>query len=67
MIEYAQVILPAVILLDRGLFCKELIKCVNWTENPKERMSLVDWCYEEFGDQYADELNSVFSSYAMVG
>ena len=60
MIDYAKVILPKV-SFSRDLFRKELIKCVKWTEDPKELNVLREWCDENFGEMYPDILDQVFS------
>jgi len=63
MIEYAKVILPK-ISFSRDLFRKELIKCVNWVENPNELDELIKWCTENFGEMYPEILDEVFSTNA---
>jgi len=61
--EYAKVILPKV-SFSKDLFRKELLKCVNWVEQPDELDDLEKWCYENFRDMYPEILNEVFSQSA---
>lgn len=62
MLEYAKIILPKV-SFDKGLFGKELKKCINWVE--KDRLNeLHSWCYEEFGELYPDILSEAFANVA---
>jgi hypothetical protein len=63
MIEYAKVILPKV-SFSRELFHKELIKSVNWVENPNDLNELREWCDENFGEIYPEILSKVFSTVA---
>lgn len=63
MIEYAKVILPKVSFC-RDLFRKELAKCVTWAEQPVELDELTRWCHENFGEQYPEILDEVFSENA---
>ncbi|MGE4586601.1 MAG: hypothetical protein AB7D05_04590 [Mangrovibacterium sp.] len=63
MIEYAKVILPKV-SFSKDLFRKELVKCVNWVEDPVELAELSSWCREEFGQIYPDILEEVFTTNA---
>ncbi len=62
MLEYAKVILPKV-SFDKGLFSKELKKCINWVE--KEQLhELHSWCFAKFGNIYPDVLSEAFDEIA---
>jgi hypothetical protein len=59
--EYAKVILPKVCFWD-NLFKKELLKCLNWTEN-NEIIELISWCYNTFGEMHPEILDQVFADF----
>ncbi len=62
MLEYAKIILPKV-SFSRELFRKELGKCIGWVE-PNQLQELSDWCFANFGAEYADILAEEFSDVA---
>ncbi len=60
MLEYAKVILPKV-SFNRGLFEKELKKCINWV-NSHELIELKEWAYKTFGKEYPEILARLFNN-----
>lgn len=58
MLRYAKQILTKV-SFDKNLFEKELKKSMQWLP-PDQNDLLEDWCYKEYGNDYASILNRCF-------
>ena len=59
MFEFSKTVLQKV-SFDRTLFCKELIKDINWVK-PDEKTLLKVWCLTTFGSEYQKEILEIFS------
>ncbi|MEO6301628.1 MAG: hypothetical protein ABIP51_00520 [Bacteroidia bacterium] len=58
MFEFSKTIL-AKVSFDKTLFCKELIKAINWVK-PDEKTLLKVWCLATFGNEYQQEIIEIF-------
>lgn len=58
MLEFCKKILTNV-SFDRLLFAKELKKAIKWVSKD-ERRQLKDWCIQQFGTKYQEEIAASF-------
>jgi hypothetical protein len=64
MLEFCKKVLTNV-SFDRMLFLKELQKSIQWVKKD-ELAALREWCLNQFGHRYGDEINASFHRLALA-